>query len=171
MFTDRKDEFVVGRQILQKTPGPLEIQARGVVQQQVGLERSTNTVSVLHVRSWPAGMNPVIPVNTQQQAGTEQRYQRRCLQLVRWRLDEQAYLLRRLATAALDPAAAGVAKISRVELAYAVVGQPGAGTDRTRPCLVPDHPEGEFELAAFAGVSVIGKAHILYFMIVLDQIW
>jgi hypothetical protein len=55
-------QLVVIRNALQKVPGPLEIQARVVVQQEVGFIGTADAVAVLDAWPWPAGRNAVLGV-------------------------------------------------------------------------------------------------------------
>ena len=106
----------------------------------------------------PTGMHGEIFIDANQESDAEEGDQRRRLQLVLRVLDVALYLARRFAAA--PPDVGPVAEVVGVQFPNAVVGQARALANRPGACFVPDHPEGEFELAPVGGIAIIGESHI-----------
>ncbi len=140
------------------------------MQQQVGLEGPTQSMSELDIGPRPAGMHLVVRVDAQQQAGVVERYQRGRLQLVVRILDETGDLARRLAAPSPHTGDSGIAEIGAVQFANPVVREPGALADRAGPGFVANHAQRQLELAPLIGVAIVCQAHILPFMLIKPHI-
>ena len=159
-------QLVVSGNVLEQIPRPFEAELRNPVQQQIGFKSTTYAVTVFDVRARPAGMNPVRGIDSEQQARTKKRDQRRRLQLIVRVFDEETYLLRGFSAAASNGAGAAIAEISRIKLANPVVTEPGARFDSACPGLVPNHSKREFELTSFGRIAVVSEAHLFLFVLV-----
>jgi hypothetical protein len=97
----------------------------------------------------------VVFINSYKKPRTEERNKGCGLQLVGGTLYVALDLARGLATASFDVRLPAVTKVGGVQLADTVVGKACALTDCARAGFVVDHPEGQFELAAFACIAVV----------------
>ena len=140
------------------------------MQQQVGLKCPTDSVSVLDIRTRPASMKFFLRVHTQYQAGAKKCDECCCLQLVCRVLDESSDLLWRFSPPSFHEIGPAIAKIGCVKLANSIVIQAGALADGSSAGLVPDHSQGELKLVALIRISVVSKAHLFPFMLVLYHI-
>jgi len=103
-------QLVVHRNTVQQVPGPFEAKLWILVQQEVRLISTTESVSKLDVGPRPAWTNPIV-VYADQEAGRKQRDQRGGLNLVPGVFHKSCDLSRRFAPAALDPGAVAVTKV------------------------------------------------------------
>ena len=168
--TDGEVELIVVRNVLQQIPRPFEGYFVIRMQQLVGLERATHAMTILDVGPWPATVNTVLSVDSEEQAGAEKCKQCRRLQLIYRVFNEQRDLLGRFTASPLDGNRAGVAKIGIVELANPVIAQPGAIANRPRSCLVLNHAQRQFELSALVGIAIVSEFHFLPFLIEISHI-
>ena len=148
-------EFVVIGDALQQIPRPLKAKLRLFVQQEIGLVSAAQAVAKLDVGARPARMDIVVPIDTHQEPRSKQRNQRSRLYLILSILDEAGYLARRLSATSFDPGGLAVTKIGGVQLSNPVIGKTRALANGSRSRLVANHSQSEFELAAFAGITVI----------------
>jgi len=151
-----KIQFIVGGDRAQQVPGPLKVQFRVRVQDQIGLKRPADTMSVIDIGPWPTTMRSSICVQSEYQATTKQSDQRGCLQLMLRVPDETADLLRRLATTALDVPQCGILEIRAIKFADSVIAQSRTLANNVSSGLMADHAQGQFELATLSGVPIIG---------------
>jgi hypothetical protein len=115
-------------------------------------------------------VQPVAFVDPQQAASAEKSDQGCRLELMLRILHKARDLPGRLPAPATDPDAARVIEVACIQFPDPVVGEPGAVADRTRAGFMPDHAERELELAALAGVAVIGQSHNVYLVTEIDHI-
>ena len=159
-------QLVVSGNVLKEIPGPFKAELRYPVQQQISFKSTTYAVTIFYVRARPTGMNPVSGIDSEQEACTKKRDQRRCLQLIVRILDEETYLLGRFSATPSDCAGAPVAEVSCVKFADPVVTEAGAHLDSACPGLVPNHSKREFELTSFGRIAVVSEAHLFLFVLV-----
>jgi len=149
-------KFVVVGNATQEIPRPFETKPRRFVQQQIRFIRSTQAMAKFNVRPGPTGMHEIVLVDTHEESCRKQCDKGCRLYSVLRILDETAYLARRLTAATFDVRSAAVTKVGRVKFAYTVIGKSRALSYCSGSCFVANHSQGEFELAALPGVSIIG---------------
>ena len=117
----RQIQFVIHRYTVQEVPGPFETQLWVLVQQEVGLIGSTESMSKLDVGPRPARANSIIVVYSYQETGRKQRDQGSGLNLVPGVFYKSRDLSRRLTATALDAGAVAVPEVGGIELSNSVV--------------------------------------------------